>query len=102
MQMKGLRRNEDATKGYIVGIKKNITHMRHLTIIVPDGENNLSSIVGAYKIFTRANEYWKESRRKELFKIQLAGISKEVEFYNGLFTVKPHTDISAITKTNLI
>jgi transcriptional regulator GlxA family with amidase domain len=76
--------------------------MKHLTIIVPDGENNLSSIVGAYKIFTRANEYWKESRRRELFKIELAGISKEVEFYSGLFTVKPHTNIAAITKTNLI
>ena len=76
--------------------------MKHLTIIVPDGQNNLSSIVGAYKIFTRANEYWKETGRKELFKIQLAGISKKVEFYEGLFTVKPHTNISAITKTNLI
>jgi transcriptional regulator GlxA family with amidase domain len=77
--------------------------MKHLTIIVPDGEgNNLSSIVGAYKIFTRANAYWKEINRKELFKIELAGISKKVEFYEGLFTVKPHTDISAITKTNLI
>jgi transcriptional regulator GlxA family with amidase domain len=77
--------------------------MKHLTIIVPYGEgNNLSSIVGAYKIFTRANAYWKEIRRKELFTIQLAGISKEVEFYEGLFTVKPHTNISAITKTNLI
>jgi transcriptional regulator GlxA family with amidase domain len=76
--------------------------MKHLTIVVPDGENNLSSIVGAYKIFTRANEYWKKSGRKELFTIQLAGISKTVEFYEGLFTVKPHTNISAITKTNLI
>ena len=82
--------------------------MKHLTIIVPDGEkNNLSSIVGAYKIFTRANEYWKNSDsyrsgRRELFKIELAGISKKVEFYDGLFTVKPHTNISAITKTNLI
>src|SRR6266567_5293485 len=77
--------------------------MKHLTIIVPDGQgNNLSSIVGAYKIFTRANEYWKEVCKKELFKIELAGISKEVEFYEGLFTVKPHTNISAITKTNLI
>lgn len=37
-----------------------------------------------------------------MFKIELAGISKEVEFYDGLFTVKPHTHISAITKTNLI
>ena len=59
-------------------------------------------MVGAYKIFTRANEYWKKIVRKELFTIQLAGISKKVEFYEGLFTVKPHTTISAITKTNLI
>ncbi|WP_138476798.1 GlxA family transcriptional regulator [Dyadobacter bucti] len=76
--------------------------MKHLTIIVPDGENNLSSIVGAYKIFTRANAYWKETGRNELFTIQLAGISKEVEFYDGLFSVKPHTHISGIVKTNLI
>lgn len=76
--------------------------MQHLTIIVPEGENNLSSIVGAYKIFTRANAYRKESGRNELFTIQLAGISKEVEFYDGLFSVKPHVNISAISKTNLI
>src|SRR3954462_5160265 len=80
-----------------------IKRMKHLTIIVPDGENNnLSSIVGAYKIFTRANAYWKESGRRELFKIELAGISTEVDYYGGLFTVKPHTNISAITKTNLV
>jgi len=76
--------------------------MKHLTIIVPDGENNLSSIVGAYKIFSRANAYFKETGRRELFKIELAGISKKVEFYEGLFTVKPHTHISAIAKTDLI
>jgi len=77
--------------------------MKHLTIVVPNGEgNNLSSIVGAYKIFTRANEYWKKVGKNELFSIQLAGVSKKVEFYEGLFTVKPHTNISAITKTNLI
>jgi len=76
--------------------------MKHLTIIVPDGENNLSSIVGTYKIFTRANNYRKETGRKELFKIELAGLSRQVEFYEGLFTVKPHTHISAIAKTNLI
>lgn len=77
--------------------------MKRLTIIVPDGEgNNLSSIVGTYKIFTRANEYWKKTGRKELFKIELAGISKKVEYYGGLFTVKPEVNITAITKTDLI
>lgn len=77
--------------------------MRHLTIIVPNGQgNNLSSIVGAYKIFSKANEYWKQNGTKQLFNIQLAGVSKKVEFYDGLFSVKPHINISAITKTNLI
>jgi len=76
--------------------------MKHLTIVVPNGQNNLSSIVGAYKIFTRANEYWVNTGKKELFKIQLAGISKEVNFYEGLFSVKPHTNIAAINKTDLI
>ena len=76
--------------------------MKHLTIIVPEGENNLSSIVGAYKIFTRANEYRKRIAGKELFTIELAGISKEVEFYGGLFAVRPQTHIKNIAKTHLI
>lgn len=77
--------------------------MKHLTIIVPNGDgNNLSSIVGAYKIFTKANEYWVQHGNKQVFTIQLAGIAKTVDFYDGLFTVKPHTDILEIAKTNLI
>ena len=76
--------------------------MKHLTIVVPEGENNLSSIVGTYKIFTRANQYWKDLGRKELFRIELAGVSKKVQFHEGLFTVNPHTLISTIRKTHLI
>lgn len=77
--------------------------MKHLTILVPNGKaNNLSSIVGAYKIFTRANAYWKEAGKKELFKIELAGLSKKVDFYDGLFMVQPHKNISSISKTDLI
>ena len=77
--------------------------MQHITIVVPDGKgNNLSSIVGTYKIFTRANEYWKSKGKRKWYNIELAGVSKEVDYYEGLFTVKPHTHISAIAKTNLI
>jgi transcriptional regulator GlxA family with amidase domain len=76
--------------------------MKYLTIIVPEGENNLSSITGAYEIFTKANLYWKENGRNELFNVQLAGIADKVDFNRGLFSVKPHTTISAITKTDLI
>ncbi len=77
--------------------------MQHITIAVPDGSgNNLSSIVGAYKILTRANEYWKSSGKRELYKIEVAGVSKTVDYYEGLFSVKPHTNISAIQETALI
>jgi transcriptional regulator GlxA family with amidase domain len=76
--------------------------MKHLTILVPDGQNKISSIICTYKVFLYANAYWKQTHGEDLFKIQLAGISEQVEFYDGLFTIKPHTNISAISKTNLI
>jgi transcriptional regulator GlxA family with amidase domain len=78
--------------------------MKHLTILVPDGQSDLSSIasiVGSYEILKRANDYWKETSKKDLFKIELAGISEHVDVY-GLFTVKPQVHISAIGKTDLI
>ncbi len=76
--------------------------MKHLTIVVPEGENNISSITGTYEIFKKANAYWEEQGENELFTIQLAGISKKVDYNEGLFSVTPHINISQITKTNLI
>jgi len=76
--------------------------MKHLTIVVPDGASNLSSIVGAYKIFSRADAYWQDSGKPQRFEIQLAGISPRTDFYGGLFSVNPHTNIEAIRKTDLI
>jgi transcriptional regulator GlxA family with amidase domain len=77
--------------------------MKHITILVPDGEgNNLSSIIGAYKILSRANWYWKQNNDQDLYSIQLAGSSEKVDYYDELFSVNPHTVISAVKKTNLI
>jgi transcriptional regulator GlxA family with amidase domain len=76
--------------------------MKQLTIIVPDGENNLSSIVGTYKIFSRANAFWKENQGVDRFRIELAGSSTKADFYGGLFSVKPHTTISLVNRTDLI
>ncbi len=76
--------------------------MKHLTIVVPDGQNNISSITGSYEIWTRANAYWTQRGNRELFKTELAGISKKVEYSDGIFAVKPHTHISAIKKTDLV
>lgn len=79
--------------------------MKHISIIVPDGQSTLSTvacIVGAYEIFITANRYWKENGKKELFKVELTGVSKKADFDNGLLSVRPHTNISALTKTHLI
>ena len=76
--------------------------MKQITILVPDGQNNLSSILGTYKILSRANTYHHESGKGELYKIELAGISGQVDFHDGLFSVKPHTNIFEIKKSNLI
>lgn len=79
--------------------------MKRLTLIVPDGQNKLTTIAcitGAYEVFETANRYRIETGKKELFKIELAGISKKVRFYNGLLTVKPRINISDISRTNLI
>lgn len=76
--------------------------MKHLTIILPNGQHNLSSVIGIYEILTKANEHWKEGGRKEKFVIEFAGVSKSVQFNGGLFTGKPHTQIASIKKTNVI
>jgi hypothetical protein len=55
----------------------------------------------AYKIFNRANAYSSRLGKKNIFKIELAGVSDTVNFYRGFFTAKPHKHISTIAKTDL-
>jgi transcriptional regulator GlxA family with amidase domain len=79
--------------------------MKHITILVPEGQTNLSTIsciVGAYEIFTSAANYWKRSGRNQTFKIEIAGLSKRTAFEHGLITVKPHCQVHDIKKTNLV
>jgi hypothetical protein len=79
--------------------------MKHLTILVPDGQtsfNTFACIVGAYDIFKRANDIWKAKGKKQLFKVELAGVSGETAIHNGLLTIRPEVNISAVRITSLI
>jgi transcriptional regulator GlxA family with amidase domain len=76
--------------------------LKQLIILVPDGDNNLSSISGAYEIFNRANTIWLQRHNEKVFDIQLAGISETVSFSNGLFRVTPNLNIFDIKKADLI
>jgi transcriptional regulator GlxA family with amidase domain len=76
--------------------------MKHLTILVPDGEVNMSSITGTFKIFAGANAVWKEKKGAEMFKIQLVGITTELKYSEEIFSVRPHACISDIVHTDLV
>ena len=77
--------------------------MKHITITVPAGEgNNISSIIGAYKVLSRANEHYQSLHNKTLYKIEVAGITKKVAYFDGLCTIRPHKHISAISRTDLV
>lgn len=79
--------------------------MKHLTILVPDiqtGPNTLSCIIGAYHIFTEANNYYERQGKEKVFRIELAGASVQADFVNGLLKVMPQTSIETLSQTDLI
>ena len=79
--------------------------MKHITILIPDGQVNMgtiATIIGAIEIFNEANTYWEKRGKKVNYKIQTAGISKKVSFSNGVIMLQPDVNISEIKKTDLI
>jgi transcriptional regulator GlxA family with amidase domain len=79
--------------------------MKHLTILVPDEQTNMSTvacIVGAYQVFSEANNYLLGKNEKAIFKIELVGATKN-DFLNSHFlSIKHQVTISEIPATNLI
>lgn len=76
--------------------------MKHVSIIVPQGEAILSSIIGPFKAFNSANGYFKKMGKPLPFDIHLVGLSKETKLYDGLFSVHPDKHIDEVKKTDLI
>ena len=77
--------------------------MKHISVIVPNGPAVLSSIVGAFKLFGQVNNFLKEQGINEpAYDIQLVGTNKEVELYDGLFSIRPQVTIDQVKKTDLI
>ncbi|PJJ84502.1 GlxA family transcriptional regulator [Mucilaginibacter auburnensis] len=79
--------------------------MKHITILAPSCATTLGTvacIAGAYEILTRANTYCKQSQGRQLFNIEIAGTTPRTALANGLFTVKTHSFVTDLSKTNLI
>ncbi len=76
--------------------------IKHISIVIPEEDPNLSSIVGSYKVFTRANQYLTSHGKKPAFTIQLVGTSKNVSVHDGLFSIHPNAILKQVRKTDLI
>ena len=79
--------------------------MKHLSILVPDEQTNMSTIaciVGAYQIFSEANNHLVRKNENAIFKIELVGATKSDFLDNNLFTIKHQIAINEVDKTNLI
>jgi len=75
--------------------------MKQVTIVVPKGNINLSSISGSFEILKRANDYWKKMGNKAVFEVKIAGFVKELELSAGFFSIHP-VNIKEIKKTDLV
>lgn len=78
--------------------------MKHISVIVPTGEAVLSSIIGAYKIFNKINDYFRMINKSEepMFSVDLVGLKEETSLYGGSFLVRPTKYIDEVEKTDLI
>jgi len=76
--------------------------MKHVSILVPQGPCILSSVIGAFKVFTTVNTALANQGKKPFFKIQLVGLSSETPLYDGLFIVRPEILLKDAPKTDLI
>jgi len=75
--------------------------MINVTIVVPEGEANISSITGSYEILRRANQYWQKMGNKSKMQIRIAGFMSELKLDAGFFSINP-VDIREIESTDLL
>jgi transcriptional regulator GlxA family with amidase domain len=76
--------------------------MKHISILIPEGETSMSNIEAAHKMFSKVNEALARMNKAPLFKIQLVGLNKETTLGNGVFTIKPEFTLQDSFKTDMI
>ena len=75
--------------------------MRHISILIPH-DAVMASIVDPRIIFTGVNDFLESAGKEPVFKVQLVGLTKEVQLHNGTFTVHADVLIGDVKKTDLI
>ena len=75
--------------------------MKQVTIVVPKGNINLSSITGSFEILTRADQYWQRKGHKPRMQVRIAGFMDDLSLGTGYFSLTP-AHIQDLGKTDLV
>lgn len=76
--------------------------MRHISLLIPEGEISMSNIEATHKMFTKVNEALARANKPPLFEVYLVGRTKERKSTNGLFSVQPDLSIKDKFTTDMI
>ena len=76
--------------------------MKHIALLIPEGESSLSNIEAAYKIFNKVNEALEREGKPRRFTLELVGLNQQTTLTKGVFTIKPDRTIDQVQKTDLI
>lgn len=76
--------------------------MKHISLLIPEGDSSLSNLEATYKMFTMTNNTLMQMGKHPLFEVQLVGINLTSRLSNGIFSVTPETTISDLKHTDLI
>lgn len=76
--------------------------MKHISLLIPDGDISLSNLEATFKMFTMANAHLERAGSAPKFQVQLVGINTNVHVSNGIFKVSPDVTIAEVKKTDLI
>ncbi|MEO6001459.1 MAG: helix-turn-helix domain-containing protein [Chitinophagaceae bacterium] len=76
--------------------------MKHISIIIPEGDCSLTHIEATHQILSEVNVMLAAKDRPRLFSIQLVGLNKESGIKKGMYTVLPDVLMKDVHRTNLI
>lgn len=76
--------------------------MKHISLLIPEGEISLSNIEATFKMFTKVNEALERAGTDPLFTIELVALSAEPRQVNGLFSIIPNKVLQEVEHTDVI
>ena len=78
--------------------------MKHMSIVIPNGDLIMDTIVGTLNLFRMANSYSKKigKTRENVFEIDLVGLTQAPITCHKFFQVQPTSTIDELDDTDLI